>query len=106
HVVCCVFGVSWSSFQTNLRPVEVTFTGHPAPLMPHSAMSISCTPWLPISPLPVSQNQCQLYLKRRRLNGRMGAGPRKRSQLTPGGVGSFSACPIDGRRLKQRPFVI
>ena len=27
---------------------------------PQRAMSIWCTPWLPISPLPKSQNQCQL----------------------------------------------
>jgi hypothetical protein len=24
------------------------------------ALSISCTPWFPMSPFPVSQNQCQL----------------------------------------------
>ena len=66
---------------------------------PHSEISISWTPWLPISPLPVSQNQCQLYLNLFWLNGFIGAGPRKMSHLTPGGTGSSGVCPIDLRRL-------
>ena len=63
-------------------------------------MPISWTPWLPMSPLPVSQNQCQLYLKRILVEGRIGAGPRNMSQLTPGGAGYRRRVPIDGAALE------
>ena len=71
---------------------------------PHSAMSISWTPWLPMSPLPVSQNQCQLYLKRSSLNGRMGAGPRNRSQSTPGGHGTVRLLADRVAALEAEPL--
>src|SRR5438270_10204695 len=104
NVVCCTLGVSASSFQAYRLPNDDTEIGQPPRPSPHRQTSISCTPWLPMSPLPVSQNQCQLYANRSSLNGRSGAGPRNKSQLTPGGVGLSGLCPIDARRLKHRPF--
>src|ERR1035441_1818313 len=103
NVVASMLGVSWSSAQVNLPPVDIVAWGHSFFPSPHSATSISCTPWLPTSPLPVSQNQCQLYMYRFLVKGRIGAGPRKRSQSTPAGTGSEGVVPIEKRLRKQSP---
>src|ERR1035438_7783895 len=58
-----MLGVSRSSSTTYFPPVEITAVGNSFP-NPQRAMSISWGPILPMSPLPVSQNQCQLYLNR------------------------------------------
>src|ERR1039458_9722347 len=95
-----MLGVSRSSSTTYFPPVEITAVGNSFP-NPQRAMSISWGPILPMSPLPVSQNQCQLYLNRSGLNARIGAGPRNLSQSTPGGTGPSGACPRERRLLKQ-----
>src|SRR5207249_10837168 len=82
-VLCSVLGVSWSSFHANFPPVEETSEGQPVRPRPHAQMSISCTPWLPISPLPVSQNHCQLYANLFLLYGFHCVGPRNLSQSRP-----------------------
>ena len=51
----------WPSVELTQRPpMLITLLGSVPPGMPQRAMSIWWTPWLPISPLPKSQNQCQL----------------------------------------------
>ena len=46
------------ALETILRQITTLFGN--VPPSAQRAMSISCTPWLPMSPLPKSQNQCQL----------------------------------------------
>ncbi len=57
--VISVFGVWAWSLPVNRPPKLMTVFGQVAPGMNHRALSISWTPWLPMSPLPKSQNQCQ-----------------------------------------------
>src|SRR3989442_1153268 len=54
-----VLGVSWSSSNMKCPPMADTDTGKPTP-KPQRAISISWMAWLPTSPFPVSQIQCQL----------------------------------------------
>ncbi len=56
----CVLGVWPWSLYPNRPPRLQTLRGRVAPGIIQRAMSIWCTPWLPMSPLPKSQNQCQL----------------------------------------------
>src|SRR5579884_1176091 len=100
---CSVLGVCWSSSQTYLPPVALTVAGHPPRPSPHRQMSSSCTPWFPMSPLPVSQNQCHVYLYLFTLYGFHCAGPRNISQLSPAGTGASGVCPIEKRRRKHSP---
>ena len=68
------------------------------------AMPISCTPWLPMSPLPVSQNQCQLYLNRSSLNGPHGRGPQEQIPVHARRRGAVRLVPDRGAPLEAQPL--